>query len=50
MDFNFSNLGQQNFSSNATAHLKPYDIYQVNLTKIEKFFHKFFSKRFLSLK
>lgn len=36
MDFNFSNLGQQNFSSNATAHLKPYDIYKVNLTKIEK--------------
>ena len=36
MDFNFSNLGQQNFSSNATAHLKPYEIYKVNLTKIEK--------------
>ena len=36
MDFNFSNLGSQNFSSNAGAYLKPYDIYKVNLTKIEK--------------
>ena len=36
MDFNFSNLGNQNFSSNAGAYLKPYDIYKVNLTKIEK--------------
>ena len=36
MDFNFSNLGNQNFSSNAGAYLKPYDIYKVNLTKIAK--------------
>lgn len=36
MNFNFSNLGDQNFSSNAGAYLKPYDIYKVNLTKIEK--------------
>lgn len=36
MDFNFSNLSTQNFSSAAGQHLKPYDIYEVNLTKIEK--------------
>ena len=36
MDFNFSNLGTQNFNSNAGAYLRPYDIYEVNLTKIEK--------------
>lgn len=36
MDFNFSTLSSQNFVSTATAHLKPYDIYKVNLTKIEK--------------
>jgi hypothetical protein len=36
MDFNFSNLSQTSFSSNSTAHLKPYNIYKVNLTKIEK--------------
>lgn len=36
MNFNFSNLGNSNFSSNAGAYLKPYDIYEVNLTKIEK--------------
>lgn len=34
--FNFNNLSEQNFSSNAGAYLKPYDIYKVNLTKIEK--------------
>lgn len=36
MNFNFSNLGNTNFSSNAGAYLKPYEIYKVNLTKIEK--------------
>lgn len=36
MNFNFENLGNTSFSSNATAHLKPYDIYKVRLTKIEK--------------
>jgi hypothetical protein len=36
MDFNFSNIGETNFSSNAGAYLRPYDIYEVNLTKIEK--------------
>ena len=36
MAFNFSNLGNTSFSSNAGAYLKPYDIYTVNLTKIEK--------------
>ena len=35
-NFNFSNLSDTNFSSNASSHLKPYDIYKVNLTKIEK--------------
>lgn len=35
-NFNFSNLGEQNFTSNAGAYLKPYNIYKVNLTKIEK--------------
>ena len=34
--FNFSNLSEQNFTSNAGAYLRPYDIYTVNLTKIEK--------------
>ena len=36
MNFNFNNLSEQNFTSNSGAHLKPYDIYTVNLTKIEK--------------
>lgn len=34
--FNFSNLSEQNFTSNVGAYLRPYDIYTVNLTKIEK--------------
>lgn len=34
--FNFSNLSEQNFTSNAGAYLRPYDIYTVNLTKIGK--------------
>lgn len=34
--FNFSNLGNTSFTSNAGAYLRPYDIYTVNLTKIEK--------------
>ena len=36
MNFSFNNLSEQNFSSNAGAYLKPYNIYTVNLTKIEK--------------
>lgn len=36
MDFNFNSLSNQNFSSTVGAYLKPYDIYKVNLTKIEK--------------
>lgn len=36
MNFNFSNLAETSFSSNSSNYLKPYDIYQVNLTKIEK--------------
>lgn len=36
MNFNFENLSNSNFSSNAGAYLKPYDIYKVRLTKIEK--------------
>ena len=36
MNFNFSNLNTTEFSSNAGAYLRPYDIYKVNLTKIEK--------------
>lgn len=36
MEFNFGNLANQNFESNATQYLKPYGIYKVNLTKIEK--------------
>lgn len=36
MDFNFSNLANTNFQSNGTVYLKPYNIYKVNLTKIEK--------------
>ena len=36
MDFNFNSLSSQNFSSNAAQHLKPYGIYNVTLSKIEK--------------
>ena len=36
MNFNFSNLSETSFSSNGGKYLRPYDIYQVNLTKIEK--------------
>lgn len=36
MNFNFNSLENQNFTSNAGAYLRPYDIYKVNLTKIEK--------------
>ena len=34
--FNFSNLENTSFTSNAGAYLRPYGIYDVNLTKIEK--------------
>lgn len=36
MNFNFSSLGNSNFASTAGQYLKPYDIYDVTLTKIEK--------------
>ena len=36
MDFNFNNLAEQNYSSAAGQYLRPYGIYKVNLTKIEK--------------
>lgn len=36
MNFNFNSLSQTSFVSNSGAHLRPYDIYDVNLTKIEK--------------
>ena len=37
MDFNFSNLANASFSNeNTTQYLKPFDIYTVKLTKIEK--------------
>ena len=34
--FNFNSIAEQNYTSNAGAYLRPYDIYTVNLTKIEK--------------
>ena len=36
MAFNFNSISETNYSSNAGAYLRPYDIYTVNLTKIEK--------------
>ena len=36
MDFNFNSLSEQNFTSAAGQYLRPYGIYKVNLTKIEK--------------
>lgn len=36
MNFNFSNLNSTNFSNAGGQHLKPYDIYTVTLTKIER--------------
>jgi len=36
MNFKFDNLAETSFTSNAGAYLRPYDIYTVNLTKIEK--------------
>ena len=36
MNFNFNSLSEQNFTSVAGQYLRPYDIYDVNLTKIEK--------------
>ena len=35
-NFNFSNLGETSFVSESGNYLKAYDIYPVNLTKIEK--------------
>jgi hypothetical protein len=35
-NFNFNNLAEQNYSSAAGQYLRPYGIYKVNLTKIEK--------------
>lgn len=36
MNFNFNDIKTSNFASTAGQYLKPYDIYTVNLTKIEK--------------
>ena len=36
MNFNFNSISEQNFSSASGSYLRPYDIYTVNLTKIEK--------------
>lgn len=36
MNFNFNSLSETSFTSNAGAYLRPYEIYPVNLTKIEK--------------
>ena len=36
MNLNFNSLSEQNFTSNSGQYLRPYDIYDVNLTKIEK--------------
>ena len=36
MDFNFNSLATNNFLLNSGSHLRPYNIYKVNLTKIEK--------------
>lgn len=35
-NFNFNSLATTSFSNNAPQYLKPYDIYKVNLTKVEK--------------
>lgn len=35
-NFNFNNLTETSFVSSSVPHLKPFDIYEVNLTKIEK--------------
>lgn len=36
MDFNFNSLSNTNYASTSGQYLRPYDIYKVNLTKIEK--------------
>ena len=36
MDFNFNSLETTSFTSTSGQYLRPYDIYKVNLTKIEK--------------
>lgn len=36
MNFNFNNLGNTEFVSTSGQYLRPYGIYEVNLTKIEK--------------
>lgn len=36
MNFNFNSLSEQTFTSNAGQYLRPYEIYPVKLTKIEK--------------
>lgn len=35
-EFNFATLAEQEFTSNSQNYLKPYEIYEVSLTKIEK--------------
>lgn len=36
MNFNFDSLSKTDFAAGSTNYLKPYDIYEVNLTKIAK--------------
>ena len=36
MNFDFSTLGEQSFTSDSQSYLKPYNIYKVKLNKIEK--------------
>lgn len=36
MNFNFNSIAEQNYASSTGSYLRPYDIYTVNLTKIEK--------------
>ena len=36
MNFNFNSLSETSYVSNSGQYLRPYDIYKVNLTKIEK--------------
>ena len=35
-NFNFNGLSETSFTNNGPQYLRPYDIYEVNLTKIEK--------------
>ena len=35
-NFSFNGLGETSFTNNGPQYLRPYDIYEVNLTKIEQ--------------